>query len=113
MAINNSLVIDLTYSQLVMDKSSLNPASNPDVVLSRALAHRFVAGVQNAPRFDQQQLHFVLGIRLVLDALGNDIHLAFGNRFYFEAFISKPLFRSLGDLVAEMAGLMIAAELAQ
>src|SRR5215469_4926562 len=50
-------------------------SSDPYVVQRGPLAFLF-AGVPHAARLDQKQLHFMLGARLVLDALGYDEHLA-------------------------------------
>jgi hypothetical protein len=50
-------------------------ASDPDIVIRGTLAVR-IAGVAHAARLDQQQPDFAFGIRLVLDALRDDVHFA-------------------------------------
>ncbi len=48
-------------------------ASDPDVVLRRPFA-AFVARIQYASGFDQQQFHFLLGAGFVLDPFRYDVH---------------------------------------
>jgi hypothetical protein len=59
-------------------RSGHGSPSNPNIIFGCTVA-TFMTRIEYASRLDQQQLNFMLGIRLVLDALWDNKHLACRN----------------------------------
>jgi hypothetical protein len=57
-----------------MNNSGHQSSSNPNIIFGCAVA-ALMARIEHAPRLDQQQLNFMLGIRLVLSTLWDNKHL--------------------------------------